>query len=193
VLDPIHGGSGGGLGGLGGVRQGGAGGGAVQVTSYTSIQFANPMAANTCGAWASGAGGAGGAPGGSGPRGGGGGGSGGAILIEAPTVDIRLGVVLAANGGGGGAGADTIDGQPGQFSSTPASGGITAGVRGGNGAALNVNATDGAPGVMTQQSSPAGGGGGGGIGRIRINAITPIVSDQAVLSPTPSINMLPAS
>jgi hypothetical protein len=107
-------------------------------------------------------------------------------------IDVRSGVVLAANGGGGGAGAATVDGQLGQFSSTPASGGI-AGSHGGAGAALDANATDGAPGVMTQQSSPAGGGGGGGIGRIQINAIVLSLSGQAVLSPAPSVNMLPAS
>jgi hypothetical protein len=110
-------------------------------------------------------------------------------------IDIRPGVVLAANGGGGGAGAVGIDGQPGQFSGTPASGGLVGPslANGGAGAALNVNATDGAPGVMTQQSSPAGGGGGGGIGRIRINAIMLNLSDEAVLSPGPSVNMLPAN
>jgi hypothetical protein len=47
--------------------------------------------------------------------------------------------------------------------------------------------------MMTQQSSPAGGGGGGGLGRIRINAIMNNLSDQAVLSPAPSLSMLPAS
>jgi hypothetical protein len=46
--------------------------------------------------------------------------------------------------------------------------------------------------MMTQQSSPAGGGGGGGLGRIRINAIMLNLSDQAVLSPAPSLDMLPA-
>lgn len=191
TLDPIHGGSG----GAGGDRPGNAGGGALQVTSYTSIVLVTPKIATTTGAWAGGAGGSGGAPGGSGPFAGGGGGAGGAIMFEAPMIDIRSGVVLAANGGGGGAGAVGIDGQPGQFSGTAASGGFAGSslANGGAGAALNVNATDGAPGVMTQQSSPAGGGGGGGIGRIRINAIMLKVSDEAVFSPAPSVNLLPAS
>jgi hypothetical protein len=191
-LDPLHGGSGG---AIGSSRPGSAGGGAVQVTSYSSILLATPKVANTDGAWAGGAGGGGGAPGGSGPFAGGGGGAGGTILLEAPVIDIRPGVVLAANGGGGGAGATAIDGQPGQFGSTPASGGSGGPMiaNGGAGAALNANATDGATGMMTQQSSPAGGGGGGGIGRIRINAVTLNLSDQAVYSPAPSLNMLPAS
>jgi hypothetical protein len=189
TLDPIHGGSGG---GSGGARAGGGGGGAVQVTSYTSITLASPTVANTCGAWAGGAGGGGGAPGGSGPFGGGGGGAGGAILFEAPVVNIRMGAVLAANGGGGGAGAATVDGKPGQFGTAPASGGSSV-APGGAGAAGSASAIDGSPGMMTQQSSPAGGGGGGGLGRIRINAIMNNLSDQAVLSPAPSLSMLPAS
>jgi hypothetical protein len=39
----------------------------------------------------------------------------------------------------------------------------------------------------------AGGGGGRGLDRIRINAIMSKLSEQAVLSPTPSINLIPAN
>lgn len=194
TLDPLMGGSGGHHGGgFGAVKAGGGGGGAVQVTSYTSIALASPAAANTCGVSAGGAGGGGGSPGGSGQGAGGGGGAGGAILLEAPTIDVHAGVVLAANGGGGGAGALTMDGQPGQFGAAPASGGSgSSGAAGGAGAAGNTDAISGATVTIQQQSSPAGGGGGGGIGRIRINAIRPNLSDQAVISPSPSINMLPS-
>lgn len=190
TLDPFQGGSGGSTGG----GLGGGGGGAVQVTSYTSIALVSSTIVNSSGVWAGGGRGGGGAPGGSGPIAGSGGGAGGAILLEAPTIDVRPGVVLAANGGGGGAGALTVDGQPGQFGSSPAVGGAgSSGAAGGAGAARNANAVDGAPGANMQQSSPAGGGGGGGIGRIRINAITLKLADQAVLSPIPSINILPVS
>lgn len=193
TLDPLQGGSGGPRGGGEGIgRPGGGGGGALQVTSYTSIALVSPTAANTGGMWAGGSGGGGGAPGGSGPVAGSGGGAGGAILLEAPSIEIASGVVLAANGGGGGAGELTIDGQPGQFGNTPAAGGTgSSGVAGGAGAAGNANALDGALGVaVPEQSGPAGGGGGGGIGYIRINAIVLNLSDQAVLSPNPSVNML---
>jgi hypothetical protein len=187
TLDPIQGGSGGNNGGLGG----GGGGGAVQITSYTSIDFFTPNTPNTCGVAAGGGGGGGGMPGGSGPLAGSGGGSGGAILLDATAIAIGPGVVLAANGGGGGAGAQMTNGQSGQLGSTPAMGGAAVtGAAGGAGAALNATAGDGAPGVSSTASSPSGGGGGGGAGRIRINAVTLTnLSDQAVVSPAPSINV----
>lgn len=194
ALDPLMGGSGGYAGsGLAPARVGGGGGGAVQISSYTSIALVSPTVASTGGVWAGGAGGSGGAPGGSGPLAGGGGGAGGAILLEAPTIDIHPGVVLAANGGGGGAGGLMVDGQPSQFGVTPASGGSgSSGCAGGAGAAGNTGAVDGTS-ADAAVSSNAGGGGGGGIGRIRINAIMINFSDQAVLSPAPSTNTLPSS
>jgi hypothetical protein len=194
ALDPIIGGSGGYDGnGLVLARAGGGGGGAVQITSYTSIALVSPTVASTGGVWGGGAGGSGGAPGGSGPLAGGGGGAGGAILLEAPMIDIHAGAVLAANGGGGGAGGLTVDGQPGQFSATPAPGGSgSSGCAGGPGAAKNTSAVDGASADAAVNSN-AGGGGGGGMGRIRFNAIVLNVSDQAVLSPAPSTNILPSS
>jgi hypothetical protein len=194
ALDPLMGGSGGYDGsGPASARAGGGGGGAVQITSYTSIALVSPTVASTGGVWAGGAGGSGGAPGGSGPISGGGGGAGGAILLEAPTIDINPGVVLAANGGGGGVGGLMVDGQSGQFGATPASGGSgPSGCAGGAGAVKNTGAVDGTSADAAVNSN-AGGGGGGGIGRTRINAIVLSVSDQAVLSPAPSTNILPSS
>jgi hypothetical protein len=196
-LEPLQGGSAGAPGGgfSGGTLPGG-GGGAVQVTSYTSITFVEPTVLNTCGVSAGGAGGGAGVPNGSGTTAGSGGGSGGAILLEAMAIEIRPYVVLAANGGGGGAGSvmQAGAGQPGQFGSMPAAGGASptgVGGEGGAGAALNANASDG--NVVPNGAPYTPGGGGGGGGRIRINAVAlTSLSNQAIVSPTPALNV-PAS
>lgn len=179
-LEPLTGGSGGGFGGtIAGVREGGrggGGGGAVQLTSRTRATIAGVIDVN-------GAGGQHGMqPGGGGDDGGGGGGgAGGGILVEAPEVTITG--ILAANGGGGGGGLAN-DGQDGRRSAVRAAGGAggTNSSAGGDGGA---GMTAARPGVDGGGGGINAGGGGGGVGRIRVNARTPVLED-ATISPPPS-------
>jgi hypothetical protein len=107
------------------------------------------------------------------------GGSGGAILIEAPEVTHNGN--LAANGGGGG--GDFYPGAPGNETASPAAGDC-----GGNGAAGDQPAKNGADDSDTTCDTPSAGG--GGAGWIRINTATGTVTQgaSAVLSPTLSTN-----
>jgi len=100
--------------------------------------------------------------------GGAGGGSGGMIGIEAETIQLNSGAVIAANGGGGGGGADedpADSGNPGRATTTAALGGAgdnsPAGDGGRGAAAALVN---GGIGATNSNSGGGGGGGGGGVG-----------------------------
>lgn len=126
--------------------------------------------------------------------GGGGGGSGGNILIEAARVTISGTVV--ANGGGGGEGSAKapssvagMDGADGSRTLSPAPGGNSAtlsGGEGGAGGARNARAGDGQP---PANSANGAGGGGGAVGRIRIHVRvgTSPTTTGAVVSPAPVI------
>jgi hypothetical protein len=169
---------------------GGYGGGAVQLVSATRVVVLPGAAIN--------AGGGGGSIA-LGPGGGGGGGSGGAILLEAPTVELRDGSGLAANGGGGG-GANANPGTTGRVSLQPAPGGVgcrnddRACSAGGAGAARDTLPE---PGVEAQPASGTStlsqaGGGGGAIGVIRINTLDGSFQTGAgvILSPAPTTGPL---
>ena len=167
------GGNGGSAGGIGGL-----GGGAVQLTARTSITIAASAKVT--------AGGQGGRQGAGGTGGGGGGGAGGMIGLEAPSLTIMSGAVLAANGGGGGEGGGNESGTPGpgqdgQPTAAAATGGATgSGGNGGNGSVSTAAAGTG------QQDGAGGGGGGGGAGYITIKS--PTRNDSgAIFSPAPTV------
>ncbi len=201
-LVPLTGGSGGGAGGLlfsdpdmgfFGGGSGGGGGGAVQISSFAAIVINGPSGGDNGGADDGFAGiaanGGGGGPGQL-NGGGGGGGSGGAILLEAVSVSVRGGVLVANGGGGGGTGAvfdDATAGQDGRMSDERAPGGT--GIRdGGRGGARSGPATIGVGGDVST------GGGGGSSGVIRINTAEEgwDVDADSVVSPNPSLSK-PAS
>ena len=125
--------------------------------------------------------------------GGGGGGSGGAILLEAPTIELRG--AIGANGGAGGAGQPCMGGsfvegrpEPGLADRAPALGGDVVepdcGVAGGNGSDPAGVAADGV--TRTAGGSGRGGGGGGGAGRIVILTETPAGELAVGLLPAPA-------
>ncbi|MBL9039950.1 MAG: hypothetical protein JNM83_00025 [Myxococcales bacterium] len=185
ALIPLCGGSGGGAGGPGNAggdpgQRGGGGGGAIQIVSQKSVSVGS-TSATPSGIQAGGAGGQG-DQGVNFNDGGGGGGSGGAILIEAPSIAVASGAVLAVNGGGGGGGYNggtrCTSGEPGALSSTAAAGGtgICTGGAGGAGSMLHGGA---AAGLVRD----GGGGGGGGVGRIRLNSLDGTVTLGGELSP----------
>lgn len=174
--DPLVGGS---PGGNGGAASGaGGGGGALQLSAAGSIEIAAAINA----------GGGGGTGNGIGEGGGGGGGAGGEILLEAPSITMVRGGVLAANGGGGGGGGNLHsggrpggDGADGLASLARAAGGVSGipmGGEGGAGAADVYNANVG-------EGNSFAGGGGGGVGRIilRYPASTPPALDFDFISP----------
>ena len=178
-IKPLLGGSSGGD----ALDQGGAGGGAIQLISGLSVTIASTGTIHVGG--------------GGSTFGGNGGGSGGAILLEAPTVDVRG--TLAANGGSGsansGSGAASSNGSP---DATAAPGGTTTSTTS-TGAYVNLGgagsaaaSVDGAAGQYTLNPGGGledlGGGGGGGAGRIRINTTSGAASiaGTATLSPDAS-------
>ncbi|MDX2086620.1 MAG: hypothetical protein SFX73_02165 [Kofleriaceae bacterium] len=155
----VRGGCPGGAGGdsdhLGGA--GGRGGGAVYLIAGVSITIDGMI-------WASGAGGSSGDD----DAGGGGGGAGGLIGLDAPSVTIMNGT-LVANGGGGGegggsnAGAHGLDGTHNTTIAFGGEGDEFFGGDGGDGSGGNVHdASDG------QDNLGGGGGGGGGIGYVYV-------------------------
>jgi hypothetical protein len=161
----LVGGAGGGPGGANG-GDGGDGGGAVQLAVNGTLTVRGVIDVGGCG----------GRQGGKG-KGGGGGGAGGAIVLEAAHVTLIRGSVLAANGGGGGGGDDmSMPGAPANPSVTPAIGGTTNSVSGGDGGA--GGASNGMPGQrfthgrdgLLPLGATFGGGGGGGCGRIAVRA-----------------------
>jgi hypothetical protein len=161
ALSPLVGGSGGAQGSHWWIA-GGGGGGAIEFVAQGAVRIEAGGGVTACGA-------AGQDPNAS-DHTGSGGGAGGAILIEAPTVEVRG--VLAANGGGGaGAGIRTSSAAAGALDDTPAAGGVGSLGSGGVGGAGSS-----APGAAT------GGGGGGSAGRIRIRTRgQPLI--EGVISP----------
>jgi hypothetical protein len=123
----------------------------------------------------------------------GGGGAGGLIVVEAPTIELKVGARLVANGGGGGGGtvsfADSALNGPGAdaiASDAAASGGVVpTGPLGGTGGAIA------APGSVAAHNRPWGtsvftSAGGGAAGRIVVKTRTGTASiSGAVVSPTP--------
>jgi hypothetical protein len=203
TLTPLWGGSPGGRGGVdvcascGPPSPGGGGGGAVDIVACGELQVGNNVRVV-----AGGGGGAGGlsslvAPG----SGGGGGGSGGGILIEAETLNVGDGVVVAANGGGGGGGGQGGQGNSGQpgdnghAGSDVAPGGgamAPAGAGGDGGTRGDVSQSGKLPiaGKAAGADNAGSGGSGGAAGRIRINtrAGGPIsLPGNIVISPSPSV------
>ncbi len=187
ALIPLCGGSGGGAGGFGTTmgesgQRGGGGGGAIQVVSQHSVTVASTSASSPSGIQVGGGGGQSDI-GVNFNDGGGGGGSGGAILIEAPSVSILSGAVLAANGGGGGGGFNnmlpTSSGESAKLSSVAAAGGFGAQSSGGVGGAGQTSQGSDAIGPLMD----GGGGGGGGVGRIRLNSLDGNVTISGELSP----------
>lgn len=180
ALVPLRGGCPGGPGGGASMAAGGPAGGAVQVSAAGSLTVLGTLSA-------SGAGGRGAST----PScGGGGGGSGGAILLEANTLTIAPGAVLAANGGGGGEGAGSINGgNPGQtglrntLNASGGSGRAVCGGDGGRGGALSGTSQAGARAGCNDAGG--GGGGGGSVGRIRLNALNgcTLNSNSTTISP----------
>ncbi|MCK5797365.1 MAG: thrombospondin type 3 repeat-containing protein [Deltaproteobacteria bacterium] len=158
---------------------GGGGGGALQLTVNGTLNLSGILSAH-------GAGGDGGSAG----TGGGGGGSGGMVILEAITLTMQPGALVAANGGGGG-GAGTkktattppiVDdgdpGQDGQDNTSPANGGqgTNFGGHGGDGGALQGSAE---PGQESTKLGGNGGGGGGSAGYIVVRTRQGSVSGQA--------------
>ena len=168
----LVGGGGGGGGGKGIGATGGGGGGAIQLVTNGTITVTGGGSVN--------AGGCSGANGNTG-EGGGGGGAGGTILLEAHDLSIQG--QLAVNGGGGGPGDNGNDGSNGLITRTPAPGGQSANdpnaAGGPGGAGSTLVGGGGGNGART------GGGAGGGVGRMRFNSRTGLVSpvDNTRLSP----------
>ena len=188
ALIPLCGGSGGGAGGFGTTtgesgQRGGGGGGAIQIVSQQSVIVDSTDMNKPSGIHVGGGGGQSDI-GVNFNDGGGGGGSGGAILIEAPTISILSGAVLAANGGGGGGGFNgvgtpTNSGESAKLSSVAALGGVGSQSSCGAGGAGQINPGGDAIGPKLD----GGAGGGGGVGRIRLNSSDGNVSITGVLSP----------
>jgi hypothetical protein len=170
----LRGGCPGGVGG-GSAERAASGGGALQLVAFNSITVSGVISAP----------GAGGAGGGF-SNGGNGGGSGGELLLEAQQV-IASGGGLTCNGGGGGEAGTGNNGQPGQLTTAPASGG-TDNVLGGSGGAGAAGATAAEAGEGSSLFA-GGGGGGGGVGRIRINVTNSCnIGPQVVISPAATSN-----
>lgn len=185
---PLFGGCGGGGGGgpdkhgQGDGGYGGGGGGAIQLSVDGLLSIGGTISVPGAG----GQGGVGGA-------GGGGGGSGGAILLEAVTIELRAGALLAANGGGGGAGAANRNdnspaaGEDGHDSQERAAGGENDGDssgRGGQGGAKGAAHGDRGADQLN------GGGGGGAAGVIRLVATVPPTSQVGATS-SPGLSAAP--
>lgn len=168
-LVPLRGGSGGGA-GAGGNR-GGGGAGAFQLTSYTSITITGGTL------YAGGAGGDGSTD----PAGGGAGGAGGAVLLEAPTIAIAGGALIATGGAGGAGGGNTNQGENAPRDGTAAepTGNGGRGATGPNAGAGEVLAADGTGDL------DGTGGGGGGAGFIHLRSISAAaVSGGPIIRPS---------
>jgi hypothetical protein len=165
TLVPLRGGCPGGFDGFGGP---GIGGGALQIASRTLITIPGALGANGGGGCVSS-----------------GGGSGGGLLLEAPMVTVAGGVF--ANGGGGGCGGFSCA-ESATMSTTPAAGDDVCTVAtGGDGAAGDVEATDGTDDPNNAGQADRAGGGGGGLGRIRVNTLDGTVAGASTFSPAPSL------
>lgn len=125
---------------------------------------------------------------------GGGGGSGGGILLEAPTVELRMGAGLLANGGAGG--CAHFRGQDGQRSATPARGASCTDARyppGGDGGSVTASPGPGGPLDYIPGEDGIAGSGGGAVGFIRINTLHgsyTMPAGQVVLSPIPFMGVV---
>lgn len=163
----------GGGGGGAGTGAGGGGGGALHLVVGGQFTVRGAFQAGGCGGRAGGATGSGG-----------GGGAGGMLIIEAATILLQTGSVLASNGGGGGSGDATTAGAAGTLDGSPAPGG-GAGRRGGSGGAGSIAA--GSPGMAGIASPRNGGGGGGAAGRIALRTASGRLEpgSSTVLSPVP--------
>lgn len=185
TLVPLLGGSGG-----AGIRgaSGGGGGGAFQLVAGKKVVIGDGT--NAGGINAGGCGGVGGSMGGPG----GGGGSGGAVLIEAPSFDLRPNGVVAANGGSGGVGGGGagIAGELKAAATYPPYPGGSYGPSGVGGAGTQASGGNAGAAPATGYS---GGAGGGSVGRIRINNRTGSYTppNGAVLSPSAAIASSPTS
>jgi hypothetical protein len=176
----LRGGCPGGSAGPNGSQVGGQGGGAVYLVAKNAITIDGLVDA-------SGAGGTRGLGSASLASGGGGGGSGGMIALAAEgAITVTANGALIADGGGGGGGG--VLGAPGgdghEWTSTLAPLGGSPGVPGsmnvgGNGAYLNMAASDGSTGLTTA------GGGGGGTGAIR--ALTSLPVSKGRIDPAPTL------
>jgi hypothetical protein len=153
-LIPLRGGA---SGGGGASSQGGGGGAGLQLVAGGTFKMTMASYINV-----------GGGGGGYGVTGGGGG-AGGALLIEASSITLDMGSVLAANGGGGGGSGAALDvGKNGGTDGVPAAGGAGTGM-GGPGSGTSMMDAVGADPPLGEGVA---GGGGGGAGRIRLNATT---------------------
>lgn len=174
-LAPLRAGCSGGRGGTGAtsgtnatpaaLTVGGPGGGAVQLSVAEQLTITGVMSA----------GGAGGLAVASWNSGGGGGGSGGALLLEANQLDVRVGAMVAVNGGGGAQGAyqnkAAQSGGDGTSAGAGAGGDFTSNTQAGRGAGGGAGPNAGANGEGDRSNDSkftGGGGGGGGAGRIRV-------------------------
>jgi hypothetical protein len=160
------------------LSEGGQGGGAIYLVAAGTIDVK--------GAGKITAGGAGGQGGDDIDGGGAGGGSGGMILLEADT--LKIGGLLAANGGGGGGGAGSSgkggNGGNSNLSDTMAALGGSGFGPGGPGETGSVGSV--LKGTDNDNTRPAagGGGGGGGAGVISLKSTTsPTIAGGAKFSP----------
>ncbi len=164
-LTPLRGGC------SGGGASGGRGGGALQLVSRSQIVVGGIIATNGSSYFTAG--------------------SGGGILLEAPIVDVAGRVV--ANGASAGIenSGDCKPGQNGRLDAQPALGSPSCGQfilltgSGGNGAALNIEATNGGD-AFFGNALVFGGNGGGGVGRVRINTAPGGQRGSGVFSPNPT-------
>lgn len=165
------------------LSEGGRGGGAIYLVAAGLIEVkANGKIT---------AGGAGGQGGDDIDGGGAGGGSGGMILLEAGTV--KIGGLLAANGGGGGGGAGSTgkggNGGNASISDTTAALGGSGFGPGGPGEAGSVGTALNGTDNNNTRPAAGGGGGGGGAGVISFKSTTsPMIAGGAKFSP-PSVTL----
>ncbi|MDF2695887.1 MAG: hypothetical protein K0S65_4270, partial [Labilithrix sp.] len=201
----------GGSGGGGAGARGGSGGGAILLVARTKIElgdgqtpiwFPSDIPSEKVVNEGVDVGGCGGAGGGASGTSGGGGGAGGLVVLESPTITVRLNAGLAANGGGGGGGGSNAgSGARGNIESAQTAGGSAGGLtcgqgKGGTGGGGMVNAGGAGqagdvgrePSVCINGSVTSAGGGGAG-GRIRVFTRSGRLSDSTagLLSPTPAV------
>ena len=123
----------------------GDGGGAIQLVSLTSVTIEGAIDVSGAGGGASA-----------------GGGAGGNVVIESPTVELKSGAFMVANGGGGGGGCGVVGANGGSGSTTVAGGVCSDGSTGGYGGTETTAPTSGVTGSDDE------GGGGGSLGRAHI-------------------------
>jgi hypothetical protein len=173
----LVGGGGGGGGGGNNANQGGGGGPGFQIVSASALSISGAINAGGCGGQHGGTNAAGA-----------GGGAGGTLLLEALTIHLVGGALLAANGGGGGGGggaaAGGSDGNDGNWDRFTAGGGggTSPGARGGDGGAAGNLAGGGG------DTGPPDGGGGGGVGWIRLDTLSGVATIDSMVTISPSLS-----